>query len=387
MKAIFLIGSVQALFFSLLVFNKKEKYISDKILGVWLLIFAVQLIFPFLVYGDYKKFIHLAGADMSLLPLHAALLFVYTRALMSKQNKFRKRWLLNFIPSVIVFISSIPYLIISREEKILMYENKMEYPGSIFVMSMFMLSFVVFYLVRTFQFLNRHKNNIHQEYSFEENIDLKWLRNLIITMSVLAVLILIGNLIIRFKGLTLVQGDFILYSYIVIFVYAMGYWGYKQGKIFVYSSKQIAETKKALKPQNSPKQSIPLSKPDEDFIEILKTIMISKKPYINNELNLYDLANFLNVSSSYLSYILNTCLDINFYQFVNKYRVEEAQRRIKNNDAQKFTLLTIAFESGFNSKASFNRIFKNITGLTPSEYQKSIVSTSTNKPLKRSSRQ
>jgi AraC-like DNA-binding protein len=374
MKEIFLIGSVQALFFSLLVFNKKEKYISDKILAVWLLIFSVQLIFPFLVYGDYKKFIHLGGADMPLLPLHAAFLFVYTRALMSKQNKFRKRWLLNLISPVLVFISSIPYLIISREEKILMYENKMEYPVSIFIMSMFMFLFVVFYLVRTFQFLNRHKNNIHQEYSFEENIDLKWLRNLIITMTVLAVLILIGNFTIRFKGLTLVQSDFILYSYIVIFVYAIGYWGYKQGKIFVYSSKKIvSEEKKALKPQNSQKQSASVSKTDKDFIERLTIIMNREKPYTNNELNLYDLASFLNVSSSYLSYILNTCLDINFYQFVNKYRVEEAQRRIKNNDAKKFTLLTIAFESGFNSKASFNRIFKNITGLTPSEYQKSII--------------
>jgi AraC-like DNA-binding protein len=66
--------------------------------------------------------------------------------------------------------------------------------------------------------------------------------------------------------------------------------------------------------------------------------------------------------------VLNEGLAVNFYEFVNEYRVREAQSRIADPRSADQTLLTIAFESGFNSKASFNRAFKRVTGQTPSAY-------------------
>jgi AraC-like DNA-binding protein len=105
--------------------------------------------------------------------------------------------------------------------------------------------------------------------------------------------------------------------------------------------------------------------------EKLKEYMNLKKPYINPDLCLKDLAEQLNVYPHYVTQILNTLFNQNFYDFVNTYRVNEAKRLIKEgiDKSNKVPIITIAYDCGFNSKSSFNRIFKQKIGLTPSEYR------------------
>jgi AraC-like DNA-binding protein len=83
-----------------------------------------------------------------------------------------------------------------------------------------------------------------------------------------------------------------------------------------------------------------------------------------------DVAEKLNVSTNNLSQIINEKLGKNFYDFVNEYRVETAKELLLNPKKQHLTLLAIAFDSGFNSKSSFNNVFKKQTSLTPSEFKK-----------------
>jgi len=97
------------------------------------------------------------------------------------------------------------------------------------------------------------------------------------------------------------------------------------------------------------------------------------KPYLNSELTVAMLADELCVNSEYISLILNRYLKTNFFDFINNFRVEEFKRRLKEPKNHNLTLLGIAYDSGFNSKATFNRVFKNTTGLTPSEYKSSIT--------------
>ena len=82
-------------------------------------------------------------------------------------------------------------------------------------------------------------------------------------------------------------------------------------------------------------------------------------------LSITELAGQLEIPSNHLSQIINEQVGENFFEFVNTYRVKEVQDRIKENQDKKFTLLAIAFDSGFNSKSSFNSIFKKQTGITP----------------------
>ncbi|MBJ7428273.1 MAG: AraC family transcriptional regulator [Bacteroidia bacterium] len=98
--------------------------------------------------------------------------------------------------------------------------------------------------------------------------------------------------------------------------------------------------------------------------------MQSEKLFINPELTLNDLAAALNVLPNHLSQVINSKENKNFYDYINQLRVEEFIRLIALSENQKFTLLSLAYECGFNSKTSFNRNFKKVTDLTPSEYIK-----------------
>ncbi len=104
----------------------------------------------------------------------------------------------------------------------------------------------------------------------------------------------------------------------------------------------------------------------------VQNFMESNRPYLDSELTLPKLAEDLNVTTHHLSQVINEVHGKNFFNFINKYRVDEVKRKIQDPKYQNYTLLGIAFESGFNSKSAFNRVFKNITGTTPSTYRNSL---------------
>jgi AraC-like DNA-binding protein len=107
------------------------------------------------------------------------------------------------------------------------------------------------------------------------------------------------------------------------------------------------------------------------IIEDLLRLMEKEKLYLNCELTLGELANQTNIHSQQLSKLINENLHKNFFEFVNDFRIQEFKRLAANPKHKHISILGLAMDAGFNSKASFNRIFKNSTGLTPSEYRNS----------------
>ena len=108
----------------------------------------------------------------------------------------------------------------------------------------------------------------------------------------------------------------------------------------------------------------------EEDITTVRDLMETDKAYLNPELNLSDLAKMANMSRGQLSEIVNTAFNKNFNDFVNGYRVEAFKDMLKENKHQQLSLLGIAQECGFNSKATFNRVFKKLTDLSPTEFLK-----------------
>ncbi|MCP5103303.1 MAG: helix-turn-helix domain-containing protein, partial [bacterium] len=102
----------------------------------------------------------------------------------------------------------------------------------------------------------------------------------------------------------------------------------------------------------------------------LTKLMEEKKPYLDPELNAEKLAGSLGISKKYLSQVINQQFNMNFKNFVNQYRVEEAKKKLLDPREQDFVLLKIALDAGFNSKSVFNEAFKKFTGMSPSEYRK-----------------
>ena len=118
------------------------------------------------------------------------------------------------------------------------------------------------------------------------------------------------------------------------------------------------------------KQNTTLGEEDKELALRLQKIMEDQQPYLDFKLGLVDLAELLSISSNQLSSLLNDVIGKSFYDYINEFRVEEVKKRLLDPKHQNKTILSIAWECGFNSKSAFNRIFKLNTGLTPSEYQK-----------------
>jgi len=132
--------------------------------------------------------------------------------------------------------------------------------------------------------------------------------------------------------------------------------------------KQVAITK------NTKEKNIDehINEENKRIVTQLIACMEIEKLYMNPLLNLQLLADRLTITSNQLSLVLNECVGSSFYDFVNSYRVEEVKNRLNDPKYKNQTLLAISGDCGFNSKSAFNRIFKNFTGKTPSQFQKEL---------------
>lgn len=100
----------------------------------------------------------------------------------------------------------------------------------------------------------------------------------------------------------------------------------------------------------------------------LKQLMEANKLYLNAELNLKKVADLLNTNTKYLSQVVNHQAGVNFQQFTNLYRVEEAKNKIVKESLSNLTLYGIALQCGFKNKSTFYKVFKEVTGFTPKEF-------------------
>ena len=116
LRFFYLVGCANSLFFSVLVFSKKEKTIADKVLGYWLLALSVQLFLPFLYLANIKLFIHIIGFETVLAVIHPILLYNYTRALtqtqLTSRSVIRSLW-----PMLISTVSMLKYIFMAPDEK------------------------------------------------------------------------------------------------------------------------------------------------------------------------------------------------------------------------------------------------------------------------------
>ncbi|EKB51202.1 helix-turn-helix domain-containing protein [Cecembia lonarensis] len=173
--------------------------------------------------------------------------------------------------------------------------------------------------------------------------------------------------------LDLANEDLFINIAVSILVIYMGYYGFRQAPVFLGVS-MFTLAKQAESDQEVMMEKYHHSPLDEalvkQYAKLLEELMAEKKPYIDPELNLSKLAAELNLSTNQLSQVINQFYKKNFYEYINSYRIEAVKNRLANGDQKTTTLLGIALEAGFYSKATFNRFFKKYTGQTPSEYLK-----------------
>jgi AraC-like DNA-binding protein len=367
MDILLLFGSALSFVLAIMILvTKRRKYIPNKVLAFWLIVFSFDFIRSYMLFVKGNLF--LLGFGYTLPLLIAVLLFIYVASLIEKKEKFDVRFLWHFVPFVLANVYMYFYLYSASPEWRSQFFEGTSFSSRTFTFNLILLLAVIVYpvyLVWIYVLLRRHVKNIKMVYSCRDQIDLFWINYLLISISVLWFIFTSYKYIDGFYD-HLRYNDVIMtfYFFELIIIMIIGYFGFKQGLTYLSNSNGHDKNIEIIKYKTTGLSS----KRAKEFLPVLLKYMETNKPYLNPQLTISMLAEQINIPSNHLSQIINEQVGKNFFEFVNNYRIEEVKNRILDNHGQKFTILAIAFDSGFNSKSSFNSIFKKQTGLTPKQY-------------------
>lgn len=370
MNALFTIGIFLAFFISLLLATKKNRNLSDSVLAVWMFIIGIHLT-SYHVYalGYWEKYPHLVGVTLPIPLLHGPMLFLYTLYSLRNERKLRNLDYLHFAPALLFYLYMCRfYFFYSAEQKVLVDKGLVDDFAVFSIVAL--ISFIISglaYPIISYRLLGKYKKLLDDNFSYDGRISLEWLKYTIqglglIFLSVAVITIMREGLGIQFPF----NADYIFYTIIILFVFCIGFFGIRQQHLFSVAENDKNAKLVQEKPAGDYKKSGLKPETAQEIHLRLKQIMSQKKLYTNPQLTLSELAQSVNVSVNHLSQVINQYEKVNFHDFVNKYRIEEF---IKNATTKKeFSLLAHAFDAGFNSKSSFNSVFKKHHGVTPSKY-------------------
>lgn len=372
MIIILLIGFFMSLFLIFLMLGKKNKILADKILLVMLGVYAITIGGPYIeIYNRNNgyPYPHLMNNAWLFLLLHGPLLWFYVKSLIIKNLKFRYSHLLHLFPFFgFLLFHYFNFLSLAANEKILLTQDEL-FTTSVFFkirgISIGLSS--IGYNIWALVLLRKHKKNIMNQFSSIENIDLAWLRTLsLASLIVFTVNVFLFNINNYFKFAGFYELAQIAYSFSTIYVLFIGYFGIRQGRIFVDNVK--VETERKIITDKKTEPIFSEKKDYSDIINNLTLLMEMKQPYLDPEITLSKLSYMLKVKPETISEVLNSCLNQNFFHYINKYRIEEFKIKCTSKENKCLSVIGIAFDCGFNSKAAFYRAFNKFEGISPTAY-------------------
>jgi len=379
MEVIFLLGAAQALFLAILVFNKKGKSQGDYLLGFWLIFMGLHLTYYYLFTTGYSfRHPHLLGIGIGFPLLEAPFMFVYVMVMIRKSGRLKATDLLHLIPFLIITLwFTFRFYVLSGPEKVDFYNQIYNGPLPRDVAIMTFPNIIVgpIYVILSLIKLSGHTKSIANDFSYTEQINLNWLKFVIGGLGFVFFVVIVSNVLVRFPFLGVTMHEHIIYLAISIAVFFLGYFGIKQQAIYTSNPSVLSEADPRPQKQQKKKASQYLhsglkQQEAKAYATALKDYFDTEKPFLDGKLSLNDVAQYLDISVNHISQVINEQLEMTFFDFVNSYRVDEVKARLSGPDSKNFTLLGIAYDSGFNSKSSFNSIFKKFTDLTPSQFAK-----------------
>jgi len=343
-----------------LLANKKDKALSDKYLLAWMLLSAIHLFAQYtFTTVSVLKFPFVYGILAPLPLIHGLFLYLYVASITNQLPKKRSILWLHIIPLTFFYLYLLRYyFFLTPLEQLKLIEN--EGAGhELFITTLLITTILsgIVYVLWSILLLKRHKKNILDSFSGLEKVDLRWIQFLIYGLAILWFVII------------LVREDEYIFTVAVAFIILTGYFGVQQVDIFKNRTKDTANTSIAEQKEKYAKSGLS-EKASTDLYDELEKLMAEEAIYKQQELSIGELASKLNTHPNYLSQVINEKAGKRFYDYINTYRVEAFKELIEKPESKQFTMLSLAYDCGFNSKSSFNRFFKKATGQTPTQYLK-----------------
>lgn len=312
--------------------------------------------------ANYKELIAFNELSRFLI---APALFLSVRHFTSPDKELKAPDYLHFIPFLLFLIYMLPYLIVTKYN----LSNTTSYlPGFIkswwpFLLPATLKFQLVFYWTMAYNNLKRHQKNIRLINASINELDLKWLQNLLYGIALMIIISIAGSV---FKA-----GWIAFYSPTVYLagVLITGYFLIAQKEVYPFEQPELEEISEIVRPDNAGIKMVRFPKNKLDQLKTqLGQLMTTNKPYLDNELSLPGLAKMMNISTHDLSFLLNEGFGLSFFKFVNSYRIAEIKQLMLSGQHKQLNMLGLAYSAGFNSKTTFNTAFKKETGLSPTQY-------------------
>jgi AraC-like DNA-binding protein len=375
------LGVLQGMLLAALIFFHPK---GDKSVNLFLALFIVSvsavIALPYLVqtFGWQHSFF-LQGIPL----LPGPFLYLYIRSF-KETITLRKAWphfVLFFVWLIPTYFNIAKYSKLYPDSEIIPIEVLRQPTTIILIMGRPALSILYYFLAR--RQLISYQRSIRHLFSETSRIDLNWTRFLVNGFLIVA-----GIFFVTFPLILSLPGKVFLLLLIsmavgVPYIYMATYLGIKQYTIWQVqpgTNKEATEAtiQQAVEIEENNTTNGQKTKPEKPvqndnrlglLVQRIIVLMEEEKLYQEAELTLQQVATKLQVPSYQVSQALNEGMKKNFYDVVNNYRVEDAKRLLLDEKSRNYTILSIGFEAGFNSKTTFNTVFKKFTGTTPTEFR------------------
>ena len=397
-SALLLIGFIQGVVFAFLLWRRgrKEERLSDKLLALLLILCCAHIAQYMLGFGNWYDSRDHHSTFMFYFPFHNFLLigpviYFYFRSLTNHKFKLEQKHWWHFLPGLLYLSIDLAIFIVDfgilhwglGYPLLFFYETKgflseiVPYYVNVIMQPITIIAVMV-YITMTIIEYTQYRKYINNYFSATEEISFNWLRNLLLVV-IIGITVNWGFKIAdQFISMTYISywNAHLAIATMIYFISIQGFIAtHKIPQKLSFEPEAYAQVDKESK--TTEKESVPELQKWKKKIE---KIMKEQQPYLNPNLSLTDLAQQLSTNTSILSKVINTGFQQNFNDFINSHRVQMMQQKLQASENRQFTLTSLAYDCGFNSKATFNRAFKKFVGLSPKEYlnsleQKATIST------------
>lgn len=360
--SLFLIVSAIGSFLSVLLFTDKNGRKNNWPIALIILGFSLVLVQYVLIWTNYRAhYPNLYFFDSVWYFLFGPLFYIYILKFYVKEYKINY---IHLILPIVFGILSIVYFIKTeghtqfdkvREEALFKVYWSIKSPwvaiGSLIV-----------YIIICYDFIKIHTPEKENEATHLRH---KWTRFLLLLFSIFIIAYISYYVLVQFSFFNPLW-DYAISFTMAIGVYGIGYIVYMEPKIFngeLYT--HLFQSPKKEKSELTPKTK-------KEFFDSLTRYIETSKPYLNNELRLVDIATEIGLPIHIVSQLINEKSHKNFNQFINEYRLQEAEQRLKDNED--ISIYSMYYDLGFNSRTTFYNVFKNKHKCTPLEYRDSFKS-------------
>jgi AraC-like DNA-binding protein len=357
-----LLGAAQGLFLSVVLFSiKGGNKVANRILAALIATIAL-IVSGAVVRTTHYEFVfpHLSRIHDPFPFLAVPLIFLYIKTLTSGKSVFVKKDFLHFIPFILCAGYLIPYYLQSREAKLNFLISEYYYPSLglwYYIRSALLILLGSFYLILIISNVRRFVRGSKKQSTAAQKAILFQIRFFVGGFFVLFV----GG-VLRYLLDHTAKTNLLVPLGASVYIYAIGYLSFINPQVLARMDIQPVVKKyenSSLMPETA-----------ERYLKRLLHLMETEKLYLDSELTISKVAEKLAIPAPHLSQTINERLNQNFIDFINTYRVAEAKRRLVDPAMKHYSVLAVAEEVGFNSKSSFNSVFKKHVQMTPSEFRK-----------------